>query len=283
MSSLRNAILTRFDGGYRTDTVAASISTHGRREAFLSLATLRSSPNVNQTVQQYLSELGSGVTTVTADVVPTTLATTPYVGQWGPGASVTVPRPSNSGTGEVMQVRAMTVSEDDNGVLSFTPELVREAATRRSLVDTNLKRLGAGTLSGRSASATLATDIDPDARSGRTGTTEATFTKDVLEEAESPSYAPTDYYVIQSIFVTLKTSGSTNTTWQVKVNGVAKSFTMIGYGSGTTLTMGAGAGATFGIATGYHLVQPTDTISVEITGVGTNAAGFLCRMTLAEW
>ena len=283
MSSLKNAILTRFDGGYRTDTNAGSISSNGRREAFLSLGSVRSSPNTDRVVSEYLGTLLGGVTTVTAQVQPTTVANTPYVGQWTPGASVTVPRPSASGVGEVMQVRAMTVTEDDDGVLSFTPELVRQAATRQTLVDTNLKRLGAGTLSGRSQSATLATDIDPDARAGKCGTQETNFTKDVLEAAESPKYVPTDYFVIQSLFVTLKTSGSTATTFQVKINGVAQTFRMIGYSSSSTLTIPANVGATFGIASSYQLVQPTDTISVEIVSAGTNAAGFLCRMTLAEW
>ena len=283
MSSLRNALLTRFDGGYRTDSNSGSISTHGRREGFLSLGNVRSSPNVGRSVSQLLTSFASGVTTVTAQIQPTSNDTTPYVGQWAPGASITVPRPSNSGTGEAMQVRAITVAEDDDGNLTFTPELVRQAATRSTLVDTNLKRLGAGTLAGRTASATLATDIDPDARSGKCGSQETTFTKDILEAAESPSYVPNDYYVIQSIFVTMRTPGTTNTQWQVRVNGVAKSFTMVGYGSGTTLTIGAGATATFGIASGYHLVAPTDTITVNITTAGTGGAGFLVRMTLAEW
>ena len=57
MSSLKNAILTRFDGGYRTDTNAGSISSNGRREAFLSLGSVRSSPNTDRVVSEYLGTL----------------------------------------------------------------------------------------------------------------------------------------------------------------------------------------------------------------------------------
>lgn len=283
MSSLKNAILTRFDGGLRTDTNASSISANGRRETFLSLSQVRSSANVARPVAEYLSALASGVTTITAGLYPTTLATTPYVGQWQPGASITVPRPSNSGTGEVMQVRALTVTEDDNGVLTFTPELVRAAETRSTLVETNLKRLGNGTLAGRSAAATVATDIDPDVGAGKTRMTSTNFTKDTLAAAESPSNVPSDYAVLQSLFVTLGTAGTTDTTFSVKVDGTAKAFQMVGYSSSTTLTIPANRRATYGIATGYHLVAPTSTITVEILSAGTSAEKLNVRLDQADW
>lgn len=282
MSNLKNALLTRYDSGFRTDTDATSISTNGRREAFVALANVRQSANSDVIVAAYLAGLKNGVTTVTAELVPTTVGQTPYVGLWGPGASVTVPRPSNSGTNEVMQVRAMTVTESVDGDLSFTPELVRAAETQSTLQRNQLDRLGAGTLNGRSAAAAVATSIDPDVNAGRVATTEQQFSKDTLAVELSPNYTPSDYYRIQDVWVSLKTPGTTATTLQVLVNGTAQEFKIAGAAASTTITIPAGIYTVYGYITSHVEVAPNSTMQISVTGVGTNAVGLNARVVMGK-
>ena len=281
MSSIKNALLTRFDSGFRTDTNSASISANGRREAFLSLGEVRNSSNADPTVAAYLSSLNSGVTTITAELVPTASADVPYVGQWGPGASIAVPRPSNGGAAETIQVRTMTVREDDLGVLSFTPELVRAAETMASLTSKNVQRLGNGTLAGRSAAATVATDIDPDVKYGRVSTSSTTFTKDTLEATVSPAYNSTDYQRVLSVFVSLYTPGSTSTTLQILAGTTPISFQVLG-SSSTTLTIPAGIYAIYGVTTTHVEISPLVPLSCSIVTYGTSAAGLSAQVAFGE-
>lgn len=280
MSSLKNALLTRFDSGFRTDTDASSISANGRREAFVALSNVRSNANSDTIVAAYLANFKSGVTTVTAGVVPTTTAQTPYVGGWAAGASVTVPRPSNSGTGEVMQVRSVTVSEDVDGVLSFTPELMRKEESRSVLVNQQLQRLGNGTLNGRVNNAVVATGVDPDVSAGRVDMTEQQFTKDTLSVELSPYFTPSDYYRIEDVWVTLKTPGNTATTLQVLVNGSAQTFKIAGANASSTITLPTGRYTVYGYITSHVLISPTSTVQVSIVTAGTNATGLNLKMRM---
>ena len=283
MSTIKNAILTRFSGGYRTDTNSASISANGRRESFLSLTSTTDSASVSAGISGYLSVYNSGVTTVRAGLLPTSAAETPYAGLWGPGATVTVPRLSNSLTGETMQVRSITVTEDDaTGALSFTPELIRTAETRLQRADQQLDQLNAGTLNGRSAAATIAGDLDPDVRAGRVRTSEQDFSQDTLEVTDSPIKYPSDYGRLQSAFVTLRTAGSTATTVQVKVGGVAVTFSQSGGSSSSTITVPAGRDAVFCMTTAQVDVSPLVSTQVSTTAAGTGAAGLVVTLVYGE-
>lgn len=281
MSTIKNVLLTRYDSGFRTDSSSASISTNGRREGFLSLGQVRNSPNTDTPVAQYLASLASGVTTLTAEIVPTATAECPYVGQWEPGASVSVPRPSNSGAAETVQVRAMTVREDDNGVVSFTPELVRSVETRASLTNRTLQRLGNGTLAGRSSAASIATDIDPDAKYGRVRDANTTFTKDTLEATVSPAYNSTEYQRVLSVFVSLYTPGSTSTTLQILAGTTPISFQVLG-SSSTTLTIPAGIYAIYGVTTTHVEISPLVPLSCSIVTYGTGAAKLSAQVAFGE-
>ena len=74
MSTIKNAILTRFQGGYRTDTDSGSISANGRRESFLSLTSTSNSAATTAAINEYIDTLDSGITTVRAGLLPTTAA-----------------------------------------------------------------------------------------------------------------------------------------------------------------------------------------------------------------
>jgi hypothetical protein len=283
MSTIKNAILTRYQGGYRTDTDATSVAANGRRETFLSLTSTANSAATSAAITEYLDTLDSGITTVRAGLLPTSDAETPYAGQWGPGASVTVPRLSNSLTGETMQVRSITVTEDDGtGQLSFTPELVRVASTRFQQADGQLRQLNDGTLNGRSAAATIAGDLDPDVRAGRVRTFTVTFSKDELEVSTSPDKYPTDYGRLQSVFCYLSTAGTTATTIQITVAGSLVTFSQSGGASSSTITIPATRDAIFGMTASQVDVTPLQTIACTIASVGTGATGLVVDLVFGE-
>lgn len=282
MSTIKNALITRFQGGYRTDTDAASISANGRRESFLSLTSTPNSASTSEAIGRYLDVLDSGITTVRASLLPVTTVDTPYAGGWSTGATVTVPRLSNALAGESMVVRSITVDEDDAGVLSFTPELVRPASTRFEQADGQLRQLNSGTLNGRSASATIAGDLDSDVRAGRVRTFEQTFSQPTIEVKDSGVIFPSDYGRLQSVLATLKTAGSSSTTFQIKINNSAVTFSQSGGTSSSTVTLSAGQGAIFGMTTSQVDVWPTYTVQMSTTGVGTGATDLVVKLVFGE-
>jgi len=283
VSTIKNALLTRFQGGYRTDTDATSISANGRRESFLSLTSTANSASTLAAIGEYLDTLDSGITTVRAGLLPTSAAETPYAGAWGPGSTVTVPRLSNSLTGEAMQVRSITVTENDaTGQLSFTPELVRPAETRFQQSDGQLRQLNDGTLNGRSAAATIAGDLDPDVRAGRVQTTETTFTKDNLEASVSPPWSPSSYVRVQSALVQVKTRGTTSTTLTIRQGTTALTWLQSGGATSSTITLPANTDNIFAMTTSHVRLAPTDQLSVEILTFGTGAAGLTVQVLMGE-
>ena len=186
-------------------------------------------------------------------------------------------RLSNSLTGETMQVRSITVTEDDaNGALSFTPELVRPASTRFEQADGQLRQLNDGTLNGRSAAATIAGDLDPDVKAGRVRTFEMTFSQPTIEVKDSGFEYPSDYGRLQSVFATLKTAGSTATTFVIKAAGFPVEFSQSGGTSSTTVT----------IPTGMTVTQtdlwPTYSVQMSTTAVGTGATDLVVKLVFGE-
>jgi hypothetical protein len=283
MSTIKNALLTRFQGGYRTDSDATSISANGRRESFLSLTSTANSASTVAAIGEYLDTLDSGITTVRAGLLPTSAAETPYAGTWGPGATVTVPRLSNSLTGETMQVRSITVTEDDaTGQLSFTPELIRSAETRLQQSDGQLRQLNDGTLNGRSAAATIAGDLDPDVRAGRVRTIEQTFTKDTLEASVSPPWSPSEYVRVQSALVQVKTRGTAATTLTIRQGTSPLTWLQSGGATSSTITLPANTDNILCMTTSHVRVAPTDQLSVEILTFGTGAAGLSVQVLMGE-
>jgi hypothetical protein len=283
VSTIKNALLTRFQGGYRTDSDATSISANGRRESFLSLTSTANSASTVAAIGEYLDTLDSGITTVRAGLLPTSAAETPYAGTWGPGATVTVPRLSNSLTGEIMQVRSITINEDDaTGQLSFTPELIRSAETRLQQSDGQLRQLNDGTLNGRSAAATIAGDLDPDVRAGRVRTIEQTFTKDTLEASVSPPWSPSEYVRVQSALVQVKTRGTTATTLTIRQGTSPLTWLQSGGATSSTITLPANTDNIFCMTTSHVRVAPTDQLSVEILTFGTGAAGLTVQVLMGE-
>ena len=275
-----NSLLTRYKGGYKTDSDGTSIGAYGRREGYLSLTEVTSLPNVAIATGRYLERYGSPFSTITARLSPATTVSTPYVGQWGPGATITLPRPS-TGVATVAQVRSLTMTEDDNGNASFSPELLTLTESRAAQTDLYLRRLGEGTLNGRAAAATVAGDIDPDAKVGKVETWEQSYSQDTIEAKESPQWYPPNDGRVVSADVTILTPGTTATTLQVLVSGVPMSFQVNGTTS-TTITVPAGRYHVFGMATAQVDVTALNAVTAKTLSVGAGAAGLNVRIIVGE-
>jgi hypothetical protein len=275
-----NSLLARYKGGFSTDTDSTSVGTYGRREGYLSLTEVTNTPNVTIASARYLSRFGSPFSSITARLSPASTASTPYVGQWYPGATITVPRPS-TGANSVAQVRAITMTEDDSGNVVFAPELLTLLETRAAQTDLYLRRLGEGTLNGRAAAATVAGDIDPDMKSGRVQTFEQVFSQDAPTVSVSPDYVPSDYGRLLTVNATMVTPGSTSTTLQILVNGSPVSISVNG-SSSTTLTMPAGRYNVFGMVAAQVDVSALTNIRCSTTAVGTGAAGLAVKVVVGE-
>ena len=275
-----NSLLARYKGGFSTDTDSTSSGTYGRREGYLSLTEVTNVPNVGIASDRYLSRFGSPFSSITASLSPTSTAATPYVGQWHPGATITVPRPS-TGIDTSAQVRAITMTEDDSGNVVFSPELLTLLETRAAQTDLYLRRLGEGTLNGRAAAATVAGDIDPDMKSGRVQTWDQVFSQDTLEVKASPDWVPSDYGRLLIVNATIVTPGTTSTTLQVLVNGSPVSISVNGSAS-TTMTVPAGRYNVYGMVTTQVDVSPVTNIRLSTTAVGTGAAGLAVKVVVGE-
>jgi hypothetical protein len=275
-----NSLLTRYKGGFSTDTDDGSISAYGRREGYLSLTEITNVPNVGIATDRYLGRFGSPFSSITANLSPTTTAATPYIGQWHPGATVSVPRPS-TGTSAVAQVRALTVTEDDEGNVVFAPELLTLLETRAAQTDLYLRRLGEGTLNGRAAAATVASDIDADMKVGRIQVSEQVFSQDTLEVKESAQWTPSDYGRLLTVSVTLLTKGTSSTTVQVLVSGVPVSVSVNG-SSSTTMTLPAGRFHVFGMVSSQVEVSALTAVTAKTTAAGAGAAGLAVKVVVGE-
>ena len=281
--TIKNLLLTRTNAGYRLDQNSTSITAFGVRESFLSLTSTSDSASASGVITGYLNAYGNGDNVLTAELVPTSDVETPYVGLWGPGSTITVPRPSTENAPEVVYVRSMSVSMSDaNGALTFRPELIMQGTTARQQAELRLRALNAGTLDGRANAATIAGDLDPDVRAGRVRTSEQDFSQETVQVADSGIKYPSDYGRLQSAFVTLKTPGSTATTLQVKVGGVAVTFDQSGDTTSSTITIPAGRDAVFCMTTSQVNVSPLISTQISTTGAGTGAAGLVVTLVYGE-
>ena len=281
--TIKNLLLTRTNAGYRLDQNSTSITAFGVRESFLSLTSTSDSASASGVITGYLNAYGNGDNVLTAELVPTSDVETPYVGLWGPGSTITVPRPSAENAPEVVYVRSMSVSMSDaNGALTFRPELIMQGTTARQQAELRLRALNAGTLDGRANAATIAGDLDSDVRAGRVRTFEETFSQPTIEVKDSGVIFPSDYGRLQSVFATLRTAGSTSTTFQIKINNSAVTFSQSGGTSSSTITLSAGQGAIFGMTTSQVDVWPTYPVQMSTTGVGTGATDLVVKLVFGE-
>lgn len=146
-----NVLMCRWVGGWREVRNEASIAAYGRREAFLSTGALQSPQEVDRVAGEQLGIFGDPRTAIAADLEPMGQADRPYRA-WNVGDTITVP---NYGGGTISQrVRALTGAEDENGEVTYSPELgdlILETQERHELA---IKKMADGSMDGESPVAT---------------------------------------------------------------------------------------------------------------------------------
>lgn len=276
----KNILLVRWKGGFAEKEDPASEAVYGRREAFLSVANIDSEASIESVGAQALSAYSLPRTGISASYEPLSDAETPYVGLF-PGDSLTAP--DAAGTPTTYRVEGFTATEDDDGNLTFTPELSTLLETDRRRQQRWLSRVGSGTLAGRSATATLLPTIDPDTGGGRVETKDVSFSKGTLEATTSPPLLVAKSWRLTQVLATV-TAGTTSpcVSFQVLKNGVAQAFAKPGGTSNTTFDLTPSAARIVLLPSSEDiLVTEADTISIALSGVAADASAFSVTATLA--
>lgn len=142
-----NALLVRWQGGWIETTDTDGITAAGRREAFLSLGAIQSAYEAGVTADRQLAVFADTRSAVTADLEPISTADTPYLA-FQVGDTITVPDEAGDPTEE--RLRALTVSMDEDGNITYVPELRDRIADLEQRRDQALKKMDNGTLRGQS-------------------------------------------------------------------------------------------------------------------------------------
>jgi hypothetical protein len=117
---IANALLVRWSDGFIEVVDATSIAAIGRREAFLSAGNAPSVDEATRIAEAVLFQYATEQEEITAAVEPIDDDDQPYVA-FAVGDAITVP--DSSGTPVFRRVVGLTVTEDDDGDLTYAPEL----------------------------------------------------------------------------------------------------------------------------------------------------------------
>lgn len=263
---MHNALLVRWANGWAEVTDTTSIAANGRSEALLGIGAIQSLDEVNRVAAQQLAIFASPRTEIAADYVPSLEADLPYVGF---SVSDTVLVPDLDGSTAREQVMALTVAEDENGVVTFAPELKDVLLTEQERWEQNLKKMADGTIRGQSSVATPAAQIPTPTMAAGTGGIsgfEATYT---LPGALTPGSSPPITTPVNcSLAKAVVTVGTVAETFRVRVyrDGVEAVNEVIAADAELTIVDASGASIA---DTTLWVVQvlecSVDTINVNIT------------------
>lgn len=142
-----NALLVRWTSGWVERTTQSSIVSHGRREALLTIGAVQSLVEAQRVADRQLEQFSDPRTEITVDLEPMSEADTPYLA-FRVGDLITVPDMDGTPTAE--RVRALTVAEDENGNITYVPELKDRILEQREAQQQALKKMSNGTIRGQS-------------------------------------------------------------------------------------------------------------------------------------
>lgn len=146
-----NALLVRWSKGWHEVIDADSIAAHGRHEALLGLGAVESVEELERIAGRQLDAYGTVREEIAGNLAPVGAADTPYVA-FEVGDTIGVPASDGSPSQE--RVTALTVAEDENGQLTWVPELRDVLLTQAERLEQGLKKMADGTLGGESRVAT---------------------------------------------------------------------------------------------------------------------------------
>lgn len=141
-----NALLVLWHGGWRERIDYANISTGVRVEGLLGLGSIQSPQEADRVADAQLALFSTPRVEITVGTDPIGAADAPYLG-YQLGDTVV----ANNITERVV---AISISEDDNGVLTFVPQLRDSLPDEQERLNLAIKKMSNGTLGGSSKSAT---------------------------------------------------------------------------------------------------------------------------------
>ena len=263
--TILNAVLVRYAKGYKAETDATSVAAYGRREGFLSLSSLEEPDSAAKAGEQTLALYAELQRTITLGIEPTTDAETPYKGVWVRDA---VTAPGIDATPTSYRVVGITATIDDEGFARFVPELDTTADAFADRTRLWLKRVGDGTLAGRSPKAQLVRPLDAQVLSGKVEAVRpSNFSQATVAVETSPRWSPDKTVRICQVDATLDTPGTSTTTVVVKKNGSTVA----------TLSLASGIYHQTALLTDCSLTA-FDWLTVGTTAAGTGAANLNVQM-----
>jgi hypothetical protein len=148
------SLLVRWNNGWSEVTRPDAIAAHGRKEAFLALGAVQARDEMTTVSTRQLAIFGDPRTEIAADLEHVDESDTPYVA-FGVGDRVTVPDiPGHSPSLE--RVTSITVAVDENGHVTYAPELRDNLLTERERFAETVTKMANGSLGGDSRVATPA-------------------------------------------------------------------------------------------------------------------------------
>lgn len=153
---IKNALLIEGPAGFIDRENDDSVTTYGRREGFLALGNARTSTQLTRAADRVFRVQASPVDTHTASVLWEE-GTRPYV-DYDVGDTIIAPSNTNSRLSE--RVRAITISEDDEGRIEVRPDLAGRKTEFEARLARWMKSISGGTLGGAAAAASSPTS-DP--------------------------------------------------------------------------------------------------------------------------
>lgn len=254
-----NHVLIEWGDGQLDGGIAASEEAHGRLESFLSLSNVRNGPSAIRTAVATLTPMSEVAESVVVEIQPEDADDIPYL-SFNIGDTVGV-----SVNGLVADYRCVAIScqEDEEGYLSWFPELATATEIYQQKQQRWLRRTANGTLDGQSRSATPSSDHIMS--SGKV---------DVREEVFST--AGDDVLLVNDIGTRWRVKGESFLLYRMdaeaNVAGVSGSTSIVltvdAVSSGETVTM------TSGNADGTHDISPPllvtndEYVNVKVTAQG---------------
>lgn len=142
------ALLVKWSNGWHEIARPAAIAAHGRKEGLLGLGAVQSLAEVATVAGRQLEIFGDPRTEIACDLAPVDAGDTPYVA-FGVGDTVMVPdvggRPPSR-----ERVQAITVAMDDDGIVTYAPELRDALLDERERFAEAITKMANGTLGGES-------------------------------------------------------------------------------------------------------------------------------------
>lgn len=255
-----DSLLVRWDQGWREVARPSGV----RREALLGLGAVETEAEVDRLAGGQLDVFADPRTAITAEVAPSPGgADQPYI-RYRPGDTITVP--ALDGTPLQERVLAITVSEDENGYLTFAPELGDIILPYQERFAQALKKMDAGTLQGDSKVATpiaLVPKAPMIPQPPEILQPEIVFSLSgpVTPSASPPWVRRTDGVLVEVVGL-LGTAGSSPTTVVIARNGAPIH----------TLTIPAGQTSKVDAGLTIKYLDTADTLTDQVTAAGTGAA-----------